>query len=190
MIKPKSYIEAEEYLEIERNAEYRSEYFNGEMFALAGTTREHNMILVNLISALSRELGDKPCQIFASDLRLKVNPTGLYTYPDLVVVCGEQKFEDEKFDTLLNPTLIIEILSELTEAYDRGRKFESYRQLESLKEYILVSSKYMKIEKFLKQMDGKWLLTEEGNMEKSIELSSINCAVRLSDIYRNIPFKN
>ncbi len=188
MLKAKIYIQPEEYLEIERKAKFKSEYFNGEMFALAGTNKEHNIILFNLVRDLGNQLSDKPCQVFFSDIRVKVSSTGLYTYPDLIVVCGEQKFEDDKFDTLLNPTLIIEILSDSTEAYDRGKKFENYRQLESLKEYVLVSQKHIKIENFQRQADVKWLLTEEGDPEKSIELISINCSLNLKEVYKNINF--
>lgn len=155
---------------------------------MAGTTKEHNIISTNIIAILAVELRGKPCQVFHSDIRVKVSSTSLYTYPDLIVVCGEQKFLDDQFDTLLNPTLIIEILSDTTEAYDRGKKFENYRELESLKEYVLVSQKHMKIEKFQKQSDGKWLLTEEGEPEKSMELFSINCSLNLNEVYRNIKF--
>jgi len=188
MLKTKTYITPEEYLEVERKAEFKSEYFNGEMFALAGTTKEHSIITINITGALYNQLLGKPCQLFDSNMRVKVQESGLYTYPDLVVVCGEQKFEDEEFDILLNPTLIIEILSPSTEDYDRGKKFVYYRQLESLKEYVLVSQAQVRIEKYLWQDESKWLLTEESDTEKSMELSSINCSLLLKDVYRNIKF--
>lgn len=188
MLKPKTFIKPEEYLEVERKAEYKSEYYNGEMFALTGTSKEHSIISVNLTRILSNALLDKPCQLFDSNMRVKVKESGLYTYPDLSVVCDEQKFEDAELDTLLNPTLIIEILSESTENYDRGIKFVNYRQINSLKEYVLVSQKNVRIEKYLRQDESKWLLTEESDPEKTIELSSINCSFVLKEVYKNIKF--
>ncbi len=188
MLKTKSHLTPEEYLEIERNAEYKSEYFNGEMYALAGTSKEHSIISVNLTRILANALLNKTCQLFDSNLRVKVSQTGLYTYPDLVVVCGAQKFEDDELDTLLNPTLIIEILSDSTEDYDRGTKFVNYRQIKSLQEYILVSQKNIKIEKFFRRDDSTWILTEESNPENSITLSSINCSLLLKEVYLNLNF--
>ncbi len=132
MDQPKAHFTPEEYLEIERKAEYKSDYLNGEMFALAGTSKEHSIITINITRILGNELLGKRCQVFDSNLRVKVTETGLYVYPDLTVVCGEQKFDDNNFDVLLNPTIIIEILSKSTEDYDRGTKFKHYRELESL----------------------------------------------------------
>jgi Uma2 family endonuclease len=188
MEKPKTYLTPEEYLDIERKAEHKSEYFNGEIFALAGTSKEHNIIAGNLIAVLKSQLREKSCEVFFSELRVRVPSTSLYTYPDIIVVCGEQKFEDKEFDTLLNPTLIIEILSESTESYDRGKKFENYLQFESLQEYVLVSQKQVRIEKYLRQDKGKWLFSEERSLEKVIELPSIKCSFPLREVYRNINF--
>ena len=188
MLKAKTYLKPEEYLEIERKAEYKSEYFNGEMFALTGASKEHNIISTNITGILFNKLRDKPCQVFHSDLRVKITSTGLYTYPDLVVVCGEQKFEDDVLDTLLNPTLIIEILSDSTESYDRGIKFVNYRQIKTLQEYALISQKSIRIEKYLRQDESKWIFTEENNPENFIELSSINCSLLLKEVYLNIKF--
>ncbi len=186
MLKTKSYIKPEEYLERERKTEFRSEYYNGEMFAMSGASKEHNIISTNLTWILESQLRDKPCQVFHSNLRVKVNPSGLYTYPDIIVVCGEQKFEDEELDTLLNPTLLIEILSDSTEDYDRGTKFVNYRQIDSLKEYVLVSQDKIKIEKYIRQGESNWLLTEESNSEKIIELPSVGCFLVFKEVYRNI----
>ncbi len=188
MLKTKEYIKPEEYLEIERKAKYKSEYYNGEMFALAGTSKEHSIITTNLTGILYNQLLRKTCQLYDSNLRVKVQESGLYTYPDLIVVCGKQKFEDAELDTLLNPTLIVEILSDSTEDYDRGIKFVNYRQLDSLQEYVLVSQNKIRIEKFLRQGKTKWILTEESDMERSIELESINCSLALKEVYRNIEF--
>lgn len=188
MLKTKGYIKPEDYLEIERKAEYKSEYYKGEMFAMSGASKEHNIISTNITGILFNQLLNKPCQVFHSDLRVKAIPSGLYTYPDIIVVCGEQKFEDAQLNTLLNPTLIIEILSDSTEDFDRGTKFVNYRQINSLKEYILVSQNKMKIEKYIRQGENKWLLTEESNSEKTVELPSINCLLLLKEVYRNIKF--
>lgn len=186
--KKKTFITPEEYLEIERKAAFKSEYFNGEMFALAGAKVNHILINSNLNRELGNKLKDKPCKVFSNDLRVKISATGLYTYPDLVIACGETKLEDEEMDTLLNPTLIIEILSESTESYDRGKKFEHYRTLESIKEYVLVSQEKPKVEQFLKQPDGKWLYSEVNGLDSIVQFSSILCEINLNEIYHKVEF--
>ncbi len=183
----KPYISPEKYLEIERAAEYKSEYFNGEMFALAGAKRNHNLIALNTGSELRMQLKGRPCQVYPSDMRVKVPETGLYTYPDVVVVCGEPQFEDKVTDTLLNPVVIIEVLSESTEGYDRGKKFEHYRHIPSLQEYVLISQDRCKIEKFLKQKE--WTLFEESSLESAMELPSIQCSLKLSEVYDKVVFE-
>ena len=136
---PKARFTPEEYLALERQAEYRSEFFHGEIFAMAGASREHNLIAGNVSRELGNQLKGRPCETYQSDMRVKVSDTGLYTYPDVVVACGELAFEDDEVDTLLNPTLLIEVLSESTESYDRGKKFGYYRTIQSLAEYLLVA---------------------------------------------------
>jgi Uma2 family endonuclease len=128
----------EEYLALERAAPFKSEYLGGEIFAMAGTSKEHVRIARNLIAALHDQLRNSPCEVFGSDLRVKVSRTGLYTYPDVTIACADLEFEDERVDTLLNPRVIFEILSDSTEAYVRGKKFHHYRQIPSLMEYVLV----------------------------------------------------
>lgn len=128
-----------EYLAIDRKAEFKSEYFAGEMFAMSGASFKHNQVVANLIAETAARLKGGPCQIVPSDLRLSVSPTGLYTYPDAMVVCGEPEFIDDHFDTLINPTVIFEVLSDSTESYDRGAKFRHYRSLDSLQAYVLIS---------------------------------------------------
>src|SRR6266404_1708800 len=150
---PKTFLTPEQYLEIERKAEFKSEYFQGEMFAMAGAREAHNLIALNLAAALHPQLRARPCRAYISDMRVRVSATGLYTYPDILVVCGEPQFLDERRDTLLNPNLIVEVLSPSTEAYDRGRKFEHYRSVESLSEYLLVSSERIIAELFTRQPD-------------------------------------
>ena len=149
----------QEYLSLERKSPTRNEYFRGEIFAMAGTSREHSLIAVNLTRRIGNQLEDRPCEVYASDMRVLVDATGLYTYPDVVVVCGEPEFLDREVDTLLNPTVIFEVLSESTEAYDRGVKFGHYRRIPSLREYVLVSQDRMLVERYTRQ-GNDWLLSE------------------------------
>lgn len=177
----------EEYLNLERNAETKSEYLNGEIFALAGASRIHNRISLNMAGGLNAKLHDRPCEVFMSDMRLKIDPTGLYTYPDVVVACNGPRFEDSHLDTLLNPTLIVEVLSPSTEAFDRGEKFAHYRRLESLQEYILIAQDRIRVEHYLRQ--GKqWLLTELNQYEDVLPLPSIQCDLSLREIYAKVEF--
>jgi Uma2 family endonuclease len=138
---PKTFISPEQYLAIERKAERKSEYFNGEMFAMAGASESHVLIVTNVVAELREQLRGRPYTVYSTDLRVKVSPTGLYTYPDVVVVCGQPQFADDQRDTLLNPTLIVEVLSESTQDYDRGEKFEHYRSIASFHEYVLIRSR-------------------------------------------------
>ncbi|MEM7585613.1 MAG: Uma2 family endonuclease [Acidobacteriota bacterium] len=176
-------LSPEEYLAIERQAEERSEYYRGEMFLLAGASRQHNRIATNLTSLLDRQLAGRDCDVYASDLRVLVDRTGLYTYPDLVVTCGPERFADEHRDVLLNPLLIIEILSASTEAHDRGRKFEHYQQIESLTEYLLVAQDSMRVEQYRKQ-ESEWLYREVRGGERVVELPVIDGKLPMSEIYR------
>ena len=143
---PKTFLTPEQYLEIERKAEFKSEYYQGEMFAMGGARWTHNRLVANLIALLHQQLRSHPCQTVPSDMRVQVEATGMYTYPDAIVVCGEPQFLDETRDTLLNPSLIVEVLSPSTEFYDRVRKFEHYRAVESVSEYLLISSERVSVE--------------------------------------------
>ncbi len=182
---PKTRLTAAEYLAIERKAETRSEFFAGEMFAMSGASRGHNLISVNLSSALSTQLKDRPCEVYSTDMRVRV-PSGLYTYPDVVVVCGEPRFEDDGVDILLNPLVLIEVLSESTADYDRGTKFKHYRQIPSLREYVLVDQAAAQIEHFVLGHDGKWKLTELAGLDKMLTLDSIGCRIPLTEVYRKV----
>ena len=186
LVQPTAKMTPEEYLERERQAETKSEYFAGEVFAMAGAGEAHNLIVTNVIIALGTQLRKRPCKVYPSDMRVLVSPTGLYTYPDVVVVCGEPRFLDEKRDTLLNPTLLVEILSESTEAYDRGKKFEHYRQIESLQEYLLVSQVAPRVERFLRQEAGTWLFSEAKGLHATAELTSIQCRLPLAEVYEKV----
>lgn len=180
-------LTAEEYLAIERKTEFRSEYFAGEIFAMSGASREHNLIASNLNREIGEQLKDRPCEIYPSDMRVRV-PSGLYTYPDVVVVCGSPKFDDDHVDTLLNPLVLIEVLSESTADYDRGTKFKHYRQITSLREYVLVYQESAQIEHFVLGSDGKWSLTEIAGLDKTLSLESIECLIPLAEVYRKVTF--
>jgi Uma2 family endonuclease len=176
---------AEQYLALERKADSRSEFCDGFIIAMAGGSREHNIIAGNVHGEIRSQLKGRPCEVYMSDMRVRVNPTGLFTYPDVVALCGEACFLDEKADTLLNPTLIVEVLSSSTESYDRGDKFMHYRRLESLREYVLVSQDKVLVERFTRQGE-QWLLTEFRNMDETLRLDSIDSAVPLREIYARI----
>ncbi len=177
-----------QYLEIERKAEFKSEFFRGEMFAMSGANRQHNRISVNLIRYLSQRLNAGPCDVLGSDMRIRVSKTGLYTYPDLSIVCVRPQFADDRTDTLLNPKVLFEILSDSTEKYDRGFKFENYRQLDSMQEFVIVSQTEPLVEVFQRLPDGDWLLREARALEESITLHSIGITLPLSEIYLRVEF--
>jgi len=180
---PKTFLTPEQYLEAEREAEYKSEYYQGEMFAMAGAGEAHNQLVTNLVIGLGSQLRSRPCRVYSNDMRVRVSATGLYTYPDVVVVCGERRFLDERRDTLLNPSLLVEVLSPSTEAYDRGKKFEHYRSIESLREYLLVASDRVHADLYTRQPDGRWLLTSADRLEDSLDLQSVGCRIALLDLY-------
>jgi Uma2 family endonuclease len=184
----KPYLTPEQYLEIERKAEFKSEYYQGEMFAMSGARRAHNLIATNTVGELYQQLLERPCEVYSSDMRVKVSSTGLYTYPDVVVVCGEPQFLDNEFDTLLNPKVLVEILSESTEAYDRIQKFELYGSLESLAEYVMVSSLRVRVERYTRQPDGTWNYCSKTSLEDAIDLKSVDCHLRLADLYNRVAF--
>jgi len=177
----------EEYLALERKAEYKSEYLNGFIFAMAGASREHDRIAVNVIAGIHAQLRGRPCEVFSSDMRVKVSPTGLYTYPDTSVLCGEARFEDTEVDTLLNPSVIVEVLSESTEAYDRGKKFAHYQSLESLTDYVLIAQDEARVEHFVRQGE-QWLLTVTSDLNAVLRLASIGCELPLREIYDRVKF--
>lgn len=178
-----------EYLAIERAADFKSEFFDGEMFAMAGGTPMHSLIATNLAGEVRSKLKGRPCVPFNSDLRLKVVATGLYTYPDLSVVCGPLEFAGEEDDDVVNPTVLAEVLSDSTEAYDRGKKFEHCRQIPTLQEYLLVSQKEPRIEQFLREGSGEWRLREAAGLEAQLELPSLKITVALAEVFANVKFE-
>lgn len=186
MLKQQFYVTPQQYLELERRAEAKSEYFNGEVYALAGASPRHTTIAANVIISLGLQFRGRPCTVHTGDLRVKVNPTGLYTYPDVVVVCGQPKFDDARKDTLLNPTLIVEVLSESTEAYDRTRKFEHYRTLESLTDYLLISQDAAWIEHRARHATDRWLIGFYMGLETVVPISSLGCELPMAEVYDKI----
>jgi Uma2 family endonuclease len=183
---PKSFLTPEEYLAIERKAEFKSEYYNGEMFAMAGASARHGWIVLNTAGELRQQLKGKPCRVSSSDLRIQVTATGLYTYPDVVVVCGEPQYAEGQNDTLLNPVLIVEVLSDSTRDYDLGRKFQHYRSLPSLAEYLIVEQTKPHVEHWVRQAENLGLLAEYSNLTDTIRLEAIACTLPLSEIYDKI----
>jgi Uma2 family endonuclease len=174
-----------QYLELERAAETKSEYRAGQIVAMSGASRAHNRIVVNLGGELNRLLRGSPCEVYVADMRVRVSQTGLYTYPDVVVACGDIRFEDDQVDTLLNPVVLIEVLSPSTEAYDRTEKFAHYRRLDSLQEYLLVSQDKVRVERYVRQGE-QWVLSELSALDDVLQIDAIDCRVRLADIYERV----
>ncbi len=177
-----------EYLDVERRATFKSEFFDGEIFAMSGGTRWHSLIPMNIGGELRNQLKGCGCVVYDSNLRVKVVATGLYTYPDVIVACGKQEFVDEVQDTLTTPTVIVEVLSDSTEAYDRGAKFENYRRIPSLKEYLLVSQKAPYIEHFIRQEGEQWLLKETSGLEAKLYLPTLKVTIALAEVFANVEF--
>lgn len=181
------YTEAE-YLAFERAAETKHEFYRGEIFAMAGASRQHNQITFNLAVSLGQQLANRKCIAFVTDMRVKVESTTLYTYPDAVITCSEPRFLDKEVDTLLNPQVVIEVLSDSTEKYDRGKKFEMYRTVPSLREYVLVSQDRAHIDRFSLNEQGQWVLDDATGLDSVIELSTVSCRLPLAEIYAKVEF--
>ncbi|MEO7652922.1 MAG: Uma2 family endonuclease, partial [Bryobacteraceae bacterium] len=180
---PLSPLAPEHYLEIDRKADYKSEYYRGVMYAMAGGTYNHGLIILNTGAEIRQALGDRPCSVTSVDVRLRVAETGLFTYPDLMVVCGDPAFADNRKDTILNPIVIAEVLSPSTEAHDRGFKFAHYRRIAALQEYLLVSQSEPNVERYVRQPDGQWMFSETRGYDGILPLESLGCAIPLSGIY-------
>jgi Uma2 family endonuclease len=179
-------ISVDEYLALERRSATKNEYLNGEIFAMTGASRPHNIITGNVFASLHSQLRGRGCEIFTSDMRVRVPAANLYTYPDVVVACGDPRFTDEEIDTLLNPALIVEVLSPSTESYDPGTKFEYYRTLPSLAEYLLLAQDRVHAEHFVKQPNDGWLLTETDRLDDVLELPAIGCTLSLRNAYDRV----
>ncbi len=184
---PHSRLTPAEYLAAERQATHKSEYVAGEVLAMSGASEAHNLIVANLIATLHQQLRQRDCRVYPSDMRV-VNPEKNFFYPDVTVVCGAPRFTDDRRDTLTNPTLIIEVLSDSTQDYDRGGKFAQYRRLASLQEYLVVAQTSPHIEHHTRQADGRWLLHETSDMTAVLTLASIGCQLPLAEIYDKVTF--
>jgi Uma2 family endonuclease len=181
---PRPFLTETEYLERELVSTIKHEYYAGEIFAMAGGSEAHNLIASNVNASIYAQIRGRGCRIYPSDMRIKIVNTGLYTYPDVTIVCGMPEFANmTKRDTLLNPTIIIEILSPSTERYDRGVKFQNYRTIETLQEYILIAQNKYYIERYIRQERNTWLLTEAIGIDSAIGLESIQCTLALADVY-------
>ena len=181
-------IDPAEYLRRERLSEFRSEYFAGEMFAMAGGSFRQSLIKLNVGAEFRSALKGKTFIACDSDLRIKVSASGLYTYPDASVICEPVEFEDEHRDTVLNPVLLVEVLSPSTEAYDRGKKFEHYRRISSLRDYLLISQDAPHIEHFHRNENQTWTLTDINGMEAKVDIASLGISVQLREVYDKVDF--
>jgi Uma2 family endonuclease len=177
----------EEYLMIERKAQYKSEYLDGEIYAMSGASRKHNRIITNLTTSLDNQLRDRPCNVYSSDMRVRTGRKGLYAYPDVVVTYGEEKFADDERDTLLNPVVLIEVLSNSTELYDRNEKLVRYQQIPSLTAYLMISQKKYEVTCYIKQSNGdEWSYRIVTDMEAVIKLPAIECELSVKEIYAKV----
>ncbi len=183
---PEPHISEEAYLESERSSTIKHEFFHGRIYAMTGAKESHHLIAANTLASLHSQLRQKPCRVYPSDMRIKVLHTGLNTYPDIVVICGQPQFTDEVRDTIVNPTVIVEVLSSSTERYDRGMKFQNYRTIDTLQDYILISQDHHHIECYTRKESGLWLLQDVDGIEEKIPIQSIECTLHLEDIYEKV----
>lgn len=187
-IAARTYLTPEEYIAAERKATFKSEYLSGEIVAMSGASNEYNLITMNTATGLYNQVTERGCRVYASDMRVGISAGVSYFYPDIAVTCDKPRFEDDAFDTLVNPQVIVEVLSPSTEAYDRGEKSIRYRQLESLQEYILISQDQVRVEHYLRQ--GKqWIFSEFSALEDVLPLASIEAELPLRQIYRFVEFE-
>ncbi len=184
-----NYVSQEDYLETERRALEKHEYYQGEIFAMSGASGKHNRIFTNLFIDIGIKLKGKDCLPYGSDLRIHIPKNTLYTYPDISIICGEMELTDDKFDTATNPSVIIELLSDSTRNYDKGEKFTLYRDINSLQEYILVDTEKIHVEKHIRNADNSWQLTDYKSIENSFSISTIQLSFMLKDIYEGISFE-
>lgn len=182
------FVTEAQYLATERKAPTKSRYYRGEMFAMAGATREHSLIAANLLRHLGNHLADQPCEVHTNDLRIRISASGLYTYHDVTVVCDVPQFLDDEFDTLLNPTLLAEVLSVSNQDYDRGFKAKHYRMLDSLRELLLIDQTRAAIERYLRSPDGSWQISDFVGLDATLRLESIKYELPLAEIYAKVKF--
>lgn len=175
-----------EYLAFERQSEEKHEFFDGRIFAMAGGTAPHNLICGNIYAELRNALRERPCRAFPSDMRLRC-PTGLYTYPDVSIVCGEPEYEDATRNVLLNPLMIVEVLSPSTENYDRVGKFKHYQSIPELREYVLISQDAVRIDQYSRESNaGQWLLNTVTDLQGMVRFPALDCEVAVAEIYAKV----
>lgn len=184
--KQTNYYTAAEYLALEEAADYKSEYYQGKIFAMAGASYNHNMITGNLYSTFNQFAASQPCVAFTSDMRLFIDRYDLYTYPDVMLTCGQVRFVQNRADTITNPSVIVEVLSKSTAEYDRGLKFEAYRTLESLQDYLLIDQDRLHLDYYHKLPDGRWALTEFKSANASLTIESIDLEIPIARIYHKV----
>ncbi len=175
-----------EYLAMEEVAEYKSEYYNGQIFALAGGTPDHSKIALKFGAELLRLLEPRPCHVFNSDMRLHVERSGLYTYPDVMVICGKIELAKRRNDTVTNPLLLVEVLSETTRDYDRGARYNFYKQIPTLREYVMVESEHPHVECYRRTGDDQWLIEMYDDLDATMRLESVGCDITLRQIYHKV----
>lgn len=182
------YYTPEQYLELEQASQERHEYLDGRIHAMTGGTPAHALIAGNVIASLHAALRGRPCRVFTSDLKIRVEATGLHTYPDVSAICGDPRLGGAHGELLLNPSVLVEVLSPSTERYDRGEKFVHYRQIPSLREYVLVWQDWMHVERFARDAAAptRWVLADASGPEGEIDLPSIGCTLRLRDVYERV----
>jgi Uma2 family endonuclease len=186
MVARLDFVSPEEYLALEREAEYKSEYVNGVIYAMSGGSPEHSLISGNVLAEIHLQLKKSPCQVYNTDMKVRVPSSLKYHYPDVTVVCDKPRYADEVGDVLLNPLLIVEVLSETTAAFDRGKKFQYYQEIVSFQEYLLVAQDEPVVERFVKQAGGSWIYTKFEGLDEKVALSSIDCQLSLRDIYAKV----
>ncbi|MCG8348862.1 MAG: Uma2 family endonuclease [Chloroflexales bacterium] len=183
---PKPHVTEDEYLAFERASMTKHEYYHGQIYAMTGASEPHNLIATNTIASLHSQLRHTSCRVYPSDMRVKIQQTGLYTYPDIMIICGQPQFTDDALDTIVNPTVIIEILSPSTERYDRGMKFHHYRTIETLRDYLLIAQDCRSIEHYTRQNSEQWLFQAVAGRENHIVFESIQCTLALEDVYEKV----
>ena len=185
-----TYVTHEEYLAAERLAETRSEYLDGGVYPMTGGSINHIRIVANLTAELVLQLRGRNCDVLPTEMKVRLQESQKFFYPDLSVVCGAPRFHDDRKDIITNPDLVVEVLSPSTEAFDRGAKFQAYRTIESLKEYLLVAQDRPLVEQFVKKDDGSWSLTEAAGLESSLALPSVECNLNLGAVYDKVDFNS
>ncbi len=183
-----NFVSQEEYLESERAATEKHEYYQGEVFAMGGAPGNHNEIFSNLFGEIAPKLKGKGCKPYGSDLRIHIPKNSLYTYPDISIICGDKKYTDDKFDTVTNPSVIIEVLSRSTRNYDRLEKFSLYRDILTLQEYILVDSQRVHIEKYARNANNTWELSDHDSLQEILAIVTVNISISIKDIYHGLSF--